>query len=96
MMISYRADRTIVECQGDIAVAWFGPNDDWATIRLSDDYGQREPGADFREEDYAPVKLAECSGVLIAIKDPRSARTLERAARRVAEVLEERQRHDLG
>ena len=87
-MISYETNRTVVQCRGDIAVAGFhveGPED---VIRLSDDYGQREPGEDFKPGDYAPVPLGECSGVIIVIHDARSARTIERAARLAAESLE--------
>lgn len=87
-MITYETNRTVVQCKGDIAVAGFhaeGPED---VIRLSDDYGQREPGEDFKPGDYAPVPLGECSGVLLVLHDARSARTIERAARLAAESLE--------
>lgn len=83
-MITYEKNRTIVQCRGDIAVAGFHQEPE-EVIRLSDDYGQHEPGEDFNP---VPIALGECSGVLIVIHDARSARTIERAARLAAESLE--------
>jgi len=80
-------DRVEIVCDGGIAVARFDDGDR-QIIRLSDDYGQRTPGEDFRPGDYAPVPLGDCSGVLIVMHDSRSARTIERAARLAAEKLE--------
>ena len=89
-MIHYHAtrnNRVEVECNGDIAVTRF---DDGTAqvIRLSDDYGQRTPGENFRPDDYTPVPLGECSGILIVMTDAKSARTIEHIARLAAEKLE--------